>query len=363
MLFGSGCKRKTRQAAEQTETDTPEPKRFTVGVIYGGPKTDSFNQPHAAAAAALAKLPDIKLLEEENVVSKSASLTLEKLAVFDHADLIFDTSFGHFDPAMIESALKHPKVTFLHCGGLYQEGKHPPNLGSFNGYLDEAFYVAGVAAGLTSKHGRLGFIAAKPLPHVLRDLNAFTLGARSVNPAATTTVVFTNYWSFGRAEERAANELIDKQIDVLAAYVSTPRIILETAERRGVYSVGVHVNGAEYAPKGYLTGAEWNWNRIYADYVNWVRAGKSFPRVVRGGLAEGYVTISPFGPVVSDRAKEKALEARAKLAEGKLTIFRGPLKSNRGQVVLTAGKEMIQHDIQLEMMSYLVEGVVGALPD
>jgi simple sugar transport system substrate-binding protein len=334
-----------------------------VAVVYGGPKNDAFNTPHALAAAEVAKLSEVRVIEEENVVSKLATATLEKLAGIDGADMIFDTSFGHFDPSLIEAAGKHPRIPFIHCGGLLQEGKHPANVASFHGFLDEAYYVAGVAAALTSKTGKLGFIAAKALPHVLRDINAFTLGARSVKPSVTTTVVFTGYWSFGRAEERAANELIDKKIDVLASYVSTPRMILETAEKRGIYSVGVHVNGIEFAPKGYLTGAEWSWANVYVDYVKAVRDGKNYPKLIRGGLGDGYVNISPFGPAVSEATKAKALETRTKLAEGKLVIFKGPLKTNGGKQLLPAGAAIIQKDIQLELMSYLVEGVVGALPD
>jgi simple sugar transport system substrate-binding protein len=146
-------------------------------------------------------------------------------------------------------------------------------------------------------------------------------------------------------------------------YVNAPGALLELAEKRGIYSVGVHVDGAKLAPKGYLTGAEWRWGKLYPEYVKWVRGGKRFPRLLRGGLREGYVDVSPFGPAVPPRVREQAARARAQLVEGTLTIFKGPLKDNAGKQMFAAGQELIRNDVQLELMSYLVEGVVGALPE
>ena len=131
----------------------------------------------------------------------------------------------------------------------------PKNAGSYFGYIDEAQYVAGIVAGSTSKTGKLGFVAAKPIPQVLRNINAFTLGARSVNPKATTRVVFTGDWALP-VKRPSPNGLIDQGADVVTMHVDSPKVIIETAERRGVYSSGYHANQSTLAPKGYLTGAE-----------------------------------------------------------------------------------------------------------
>jgi simple sugar transport system substrate-binding protein len=335
-----------------------------VGFIYVGPKGDyGYNQAHAEGAAAVAKLPGIKILEEENVAETVAvQKTMESMASLDGATLIFPTSFGYFDPHILKMADKFKGVTFLHCGGLYQDGKHPGNVGSYFGYIDEAQYVAGVVAGLTSKSKKLGFIAAKPIPQVLRNINAFTLGARSVVPEATTAVVFTGDWSLPVKEAEAANSLIDQGIDVITMHVDSPKVIVETAERRGIYSSGYHANQSPLAPRGYLTGAEWNWAKVYTEYVAWVRAGKSFPHLLRGGLKDGFVRLSPYGAAVPDAAKRKADEAKAKLIDGSLVIYKGPLKDNAGAVVIADGTSRAQTDIELEKMNYLVEGVVGKLP-
>ncbi|HMB95159.1 MAG TPA: BMP family ABC transporter substrate-binding protein, partial [Tepidisphaeraceae bacterium] len=253
---------------------------------------------------------------------------------------------------------------FLHCGGLYHDGL-PKNVGSYFGYIDEAEYLSGVVAGYTSKTKKLGFIAAKPIPQVLRNINAFTLGARSVDPTITTTVIFTGDWSMPVKEAEAATTLADQGADVLTCHVDSPKVIMQTAERRGIFCTGYHTNQSTLAPKGYLTGAEWNWSKVYTDYVNLIKAGKKpgdpeFPHLLRGGLKEGIVKTSAYGPAVSDDAKKAADAVKAKFMDGSFVIFKGPLKNNKGGVILEDGKQYVQTDVTLEQMNWLVEGVVGS---
>jgi len=369
-LLASSCDKKTEPSPSASASSTAASiapgasKPLVVGFVYVGPKTDyGYNQAHAEGAAAVAKMAGVKVREEENVAETVAvQKTMESMINLDGASLLFPTSFGYFDPHILKVAEKYPRVQFLHCGGLYVEGKHPANVGSYFGYIDEAQYVAGVVAGMTTKKNKLGFIAAKPIPQVLRNINSFTLGARSVNPSATTTVVFTGDWSMPTKEAEAANSLVDQGVDVLTMHVDSPKVIVETAERRGVYVSGYHANQAALAPKGYLTGAEWNWSKIYTDYVEWVRAGKPYPHLLRGGLKEGFVKLSPYGPAVSEAARAKGDQAKEMLTKGTLVIYRGPLKDNTGKVVIPAGTERPQQDIELEKMNYLVEGVVGKIP-
>jgi basic membrane protein A and related proteins len=367
-LFTASCGKSNPDGEARAATSAPlavaADKPLVVGFIYVGAKGDyGYNQAHAQGAAAVAKLPGIKILEEENVPETVAvQQTMESMASLDGARLIFPTSFGYFDPHLLKIADKVKDLTLLHCGGLYQEGKHPANVGSYFGYIDEAQYVAGVVGGLTSKSKKLGFIAAKPIPQVLRNINAFTLGARSVAPEATTSVVFTGDWSLPVKEAEAANSLIDQGVDVLTMHVDSPKVIVETAERRGIYSSGYHASQAALAPRGYLTGAEWNWAKVYTDYVEWIRAGKSYPHLLRGGLKDGFVRLSPYGPAVAPETAAKADAARARLIDGSLVIYKGPLRDNTGAIVIPDGTARIQTDLELEKMNYLVEGVVGALP-
>ncbi len=309
------------------------PAPMTVGFIFVGPKTDfGYNQSHAEGAAVIAKLPGIKIREEEMVPETSAvQKTMESMINLDGATVLFPTSFGYFDPHILKEAVKNPNVTFLHCGGMYQEGKHPKNVGSYFGYIDEAQYVAGIVAGMTTKSNKLGFIAAKPIPQVLRNINSYTLGAKSVNPKVTTSVIFTGDWSMPVKEAEAANSLIDQGADVLTMHVDSPKVIVETAERRGVFVTGYHVNQSALAPKGYLTGAEWNWGKVYTDYVNWLQTGKPWPHLLRGGLKEGFVKVSPYGKAVSAAAKKKADAAKAKFMAGTMVIYKGPHQGQHRQ--------------------------------
>ena len=340
---------------------------LTVGVIYVGPRGDfGYNQAQAEAAAALKKMPGIKVVEEENVPETIAvQKTMEAMINQDGASLIFPTSFGYFDPHMLKVAAKYPKVRFAHCGGLWTAGKHPANTGSYFGYIDECQYLAGVVAGFTSKSKKLGFIAAKPIPQVLRNINAFTMGARSVDPTITTRLIFTGEWSMPVKEAEASTSLIDQGVDVLTCHVDSPKVIVETAEKRGIFSSGYHASQAALAPKGYLTGAEWDWATPYAAQIKAAQAGTAMPNVLRGGLKDGYVKMSAYGPAVSAAAKAKADGIKAAMLKGGFVIFEGGksgLKDNSGKVVIAAGKRFDQFDGELEKMNYLVEGVIGSIP-
>lgn len=332
-----------------------------VGFVYVGSKADyGYNQAHALGASAVKAIPGVKVIEEENVAETIAvQNSMESMVNLDGAKLLFPTSFGYFDPHVLTVAPKYPDTTFLHAGGLYQEGKHPANVGSYFGYIDEAQYIAGIVAGGTSKSGKLGFIAAKPIPQVLRNINSFTLGAQSVNPKVTTQVIFTGDWSMPIKEAEAANSLIDQGIDVITMHVDSPKVIIETCERRGIYSSGYHADQSELAPKGYLTGAEWNWSKVYTEFVTLLQQGKPFPHLLRGGIKEGIVKNSKYGPVVSDKIKARAEAAKAKFMAGDMVIYQGELKDNQGKIVIPAGQSLPQTDIRLEAMDYLVAGVIG----
>jgi basic membrane protein A len=332
------------------------------GFIYVGPKDDyGYNQAHAEGAAAIASLPGVKIVEQEKVAETvDVQKAREGMITQDGVTVLFPTSFGYFDPPVLDMAKKYPNILFFHCGGMYQADKHPANVGSYFGYIDEGQYLNGIAAGFASKSKKLGFIAAKPIPQVLRNINAFTLGAKSVDPTITVTVIFTGDWSLPVQEANAANSLVDAGIDVLTMHVDSPKVIVETAEKRGIFVAGYHANQASLAPNGYLTGAEWNWAAVYTYYVNEVKAGKDPSHFYRGGLKDGFVKMSPFGPAVSEDAKAKIAEIKALMEKGEFVIFKGPLVGNDGKTVIESGVSLIQTDPVLESMNYLVEGVIGS---
>ena len=219
----------------------------------------------------------VKVVEEENVAETvDVQKTMESMINLDGASLVFPTSFGYFDPHMLKMCAEVSRTCeFRHCGGMWQGRSTPTNTGSYFGYIDEGQYLNGIVAGHTTKSKKLGFVAAKPIPQVLRNINAFTLGARSVDPTITTQVIFTGDWSMPVKEAEATNGLVDQGVDVITCHVDSPKVVMETAERRGIYTCGYHANQAPLAPKGYLTGAEWNWVTVYKDFVEKTKAGES----------------------------------------------------------------------------------------
>jgi basic membrane protein A len=338
-------------------------KALTVGVIYVGPRDDfGYNQAQAQAAAEIKKMPGIKVVEEENVPETAAvQKTMTGMIAQDGASVLFPTSFGYFDPHMLALAAKYPDVRFSHCGGMWTEGKHPKNTGSYFGYIDECQYLNGVIAGHMTKSNKIGFVAAKPIPQVLRNINAYLMGARSVKPGITCSVIFTGDWSMAVKEAEATNSLADQGCDVFTMHVDGPKVVVETAAKRGKMVCGYHASQAKLAPNAYLTGAEWNWLTAYKSVIEAAQTGKPHPNFIRGGLKEGYVKMSPYGAMVSDAAKKSADGVKAKMMAGGFDIFKGPLKDNKGKEVIPAGKTLKQTDLTLEGMNYLVEGVVGSI--
>lgn len=341
---------------------------LVMGFVYVGPRDDyGYNQAHAEGHDAVSQLEGVTTREEAFVPETTAvQESIRSMIDLDGASVIFATSFGYFDPHVLELAQEYPDVQFFHCGGLYQEGVHPDNVGSYFGYIDEAQYVAGVVAAHASQSKRLGFIAAKPIPQVLRNINSFTLGARSIDPSVTTQVIFTGDWSLPVREAEAANSMADQGIDVLTCHVDSPKVVIETAERRGIFSSGYHADQTALAPKGYLTGAEWNWAGVYTRYVEMFKEGKTLmnggvPHLVRGGLKEDFLKLSPYGPAVSDEAKQAADAAKEQLLAGELVIYSGEVKDNKGNVVIQSGQKLEQTSIELEKMNWLMDGVLGSV--
>ena len=360
--FGTGCSSSTGSQSSSGSADKP----IVMGFIYVGAKDDyGYNQSHAEGKAGVSKLGWVKTVEQANVPETTdVQEAMRNMIEQDGATVIFPTSFGYFDPHVLKVAQDYPEVQFLHCGGLYQEGKHPKNVGSYFGFIDEAEYLAGIVAAKASKTGKLGFIAAKPIPQVLRNINSFTLGARSVNPKVSTQVIFTGDWSIPVKEAEAANSMADQGVDVITCHVDSPKVIVETAEKRGIFTTGYHANQAVLAPKGYLTGAEWDWTNVYSKYAEMIRAGKTLmnggiPHLVRGGFKEGFLKLSPYGSAVNDEAKKLADAAKAKFIDGSMVVYKGGLQDNTGKVIIPVGKDLKQQDSELEKMNWLVAGVVG----
>jgi simple sugar transport system substrate-binding protein len=335
---------------------------LTIGFIYVGPKDDyGYNQAHAQGAAAVKKVPGVKVLEVEKVLeNQGVQDTMKNMIEVERAKVLFPTSFGYYDPHTLEVAKKFPDIQFMHCGGVWVKGEHPTNVHTYFGYIDECQYLSGIVAGNMTESKKLGFVAAKPIPQVLRNINSFALGARASGRSNVTVhVIFTGDWSEPVKEANAVDELVKKGCDVFTCHVDSPKVVVENAGKAGKMICGYHASQADLVGDKYLTGAEWNWEKVYVDFAEKLKKGEPIPNSVRGGLKEGLVKTSPYGKSVSDAAKKEADAAKDALMKGTFVIYKGELKDNEGNVVIPAGKALEQTSVELEGMDFLVDGVVG----
>ena len=333
--------------------------QLTIGVIYVGARDDfGWNQAHAVGVKALKDLSGVKVVEEENVPETDAvSKTMESMINLDGATLILPTSFGYWSPFVLDEAKANAGVQFRHAAPLWKE-TDPKNAGSYFAFLDQAHYVDGVAAGLASKTGKLGFVAAKPVGIVLRNINSFLTGARTTNPKATVQVIFTGDWSLPVREAEATNALVDAGCDLITCHVDGPKVVIQTAEARGVKCCGHNADQSSLAPKGFVTGAEYKWATIYTGYADLIAKGRTLPNITFGGYDKNMVQNSPFGAGAGEDARSAASAAIAKLRAG-APIFTTAIKDNNGKIVL-ANAPTDNYAEPLNNMDYLVEGVIGS---
>jgi basic membrane protein A len=334
-------------------------KPVVVGFMYVGPKNDyGWNQSHAVAAQKIARMEGVKLIEQENVPETvEAEKVMEGMIRQDGARVIFASSFGYW-PSVLKVARKYPDALFAHIGALWKDGD-PKNTIGYRGYMEEPHYLCGIAAGLMSKTGKIAFIGSKPVYFIFNNCNGFILGARSVNPKVTCQVVITGDWNNPVREAEVTNGLIDQGVDVIVANVDSAKVVIENAERRGIWSCGYHTDLSALAPKGFLTGAEWNW-AAGGQFVKAWQTGGSYPNLLRGGFKQDMVALSPFGRAVPEDVKARVLKARQGFTDDSLKLYRGPLKDNEGNVVLKDGEVIANDDNKFKLnVKFIVEGGIG----
>ncbi len=360
MLAGSLALAGCGTAKTAAETTAAKAEVLKVGVLYISPKDDGgYSQAHAEGIAqAVAALGDkIQVKELASVSDSDAQATtaaIENL-VAEGCKLIFTTSYGYMEPTAAAAA-KYPDVKFCHCSGYT---RNDTNLDTYFGQIETGRYLAGIVAGLTTKTDKLGYVAAFPIPEVIRGINAYTLGARSVNPDATVQVVWTNTWFDMDVEKAAAETLLAAGVDVMAQHQDSPAAIT-AAEAAGAYAVGYDLSYAG-APKAYLTAPLWNWGTYYTYKIQQVLDGGWKVENYWGGMKEGVVTLDALSSLVSDEAKAAVAKVQDQVtAEGNAFIFKGPIKDQTGAVKVAEGTS-ISYDDQMGM-SWFVEGVVGEIP-
>lgn len=329
--------------------------KLKIGVVHLGSVADGgYNQAHAEGVAAIKRnVPGVEVISVENVPEGADAERVMENLIKRGAQMIFAASFGYLEPAMRVSA-KYPEVKFFHPGGY----KRTANMTTYWASTPEAFYLMGMAAAKTSKTGKMGYIVALPISFFLANVNAFELGAKAINPKAETRVVFTGTFMDPAKEAAAAQALLEQGCDVLGVIVDSPITVVQTAEKRGAYSVGFHYLGVgKFAPKGFVTGVAFNWGNLYTRFAKEVMDGRFKSQDILGSLADDFLTLAPFGPAVpADTARLVDAKKQEFIAQ-KAHVFAGPLEDNKGVDRVKAGEHFPLTD--LRKMDWLVEGVVG----
>ena len=302
-----------------------------------------------------ATFPGLKSAVVEGVEEgPGAVAVMERLIRQNNSKLIFACSFGYMDFVQ-EVAQKYPDVTFMHISGY----KRAENVGTIFGRMYQPRYLSGLVAGSVSESGNLGYVAAYPIPEVIRMINAFTLGARKINPDATVRVVWLFSWYDPGKEKEAAQALIEAGCDLLGMHADTGAVA-QAAEEAGVYVIGYNNDMIQYAPTKHLTAPIWNWARFFAPIVQQVADGTWKSEDIWWGMAEGAVDLAPFGPAVPEDVQKMVNDEKARIIAGEQLVFTGPIKDQTGTVRVP--EDVTMSDEEIWSMDWFVEGVLGDLP-
>ena len=345
-------------SAPAAAAPAPATEALKVAFVYVGPVGDAgWTYAHDAGRKEVdAKYGDkVKTTFVENVPESAADAerVFRDLATQGNK-VIFGTSFG-FMESMLKVAKEFPDVKFEHATGF----KTADNLGQYDVRTYEGAYLAGVVAGKMSKSGKLGVVGSVPIPEVIRNIDSFTLGARSVNPKATTRVVWVNKWFDPGKEREAATTLIGQGVDVLMQNTDSAAVV-QTAQEKGVYAIGWDSDMTKFGEKAHLAASMNKWGVYYTKVVGDVLENKWKPETIWWGLKEGMIDLGAYNAVVPEDVKALIETKKKGIIDGSAPIWKGPLKDNTGKEVLPADK--VADDGFLHGIKFYVEGVEGKIP-
>jgi basic membrane lipoprotein Med (substrate-binding protein (PBP1-ABC) superfamily) len=328
-----------------------------IGFLYVGPIADNgWNYAQELGRQYVEKSlgNKVETIFAENIGENAEAERVMEKMIAQGAKLIFATSFGYLEPVE-RVAKRHPDIIFMQLS----RTTDIKNIGNYFYWQYEPFYLSGIVAGRMTKSNKIGFVASHPIPPIVQSINAFALGAQSVNPKAKVKVVWTNTWVDPPIEVEAAKGLIDTGIDVLAFDQSDSQSIVKTAEDNNVYIIGCYSDVHQFAPKRWLTGACCNWGLFYAKVAQAVINHNWKPGVTHCSLKNDYVKLASFGPAVSPTIKKEIAVAKNKIANETVSIFHGPLKDREGKMRLAKDQKP---DLKwLAEMNWFVPGVEGSL--
>lgn len=260
-------------------------------------------------------------------------------------DIVFGNTFGYMDP-MFQVASDNPDTLFEHCSGY----RTRENMGRYFGRMYHARYLAGVAAGMMTEENSLGYVAAFPIPEVVRGINAFSHGAASVNDQVSTKVRWTNTWFDPPTEKEAAQSLIDEGVDVMAQHQDSPAAV-RAANEAGIMSTGYDAPMGEFGGEGYITSPIWHWEEFYGPTAQSVRDGEWESDFYWQGLNSGIVDLSEWGPNVPSDVQSTVEDQRSQIESGDLDVWADTQFSDMDDTAL------------FQDMSSFVDSVEGTVPD
>lgn len=355
----AGCAQEEKTPTEKTPAPGTEEAKKTLKVafVYVSPVGDAgWTYMHDQGRQFIEKKYGVQTAYSESVSDADAERVIREYAEQGY-DVIFTTSFGFMDPT-IAVAKDYPNIVFMHCSGY----KTAENVGTYFGRMYQARYLTGLVAGAMTKTNKIGYVAAHPIPEVIRGINAFALGVKKANPDATIYVVWTGAWYDPARAKEAALSLIDQGCDVIAQHQDSPAP-QQAAQERGVYSIGYHSDMYKFAPKAHLTAAIWNWSVIYSYVIEEVMKGTWKSEEIWWGIDKGVVDVAPFNPVVPEDVKQLVLNEKEKYLKHEFPEqypFVGPIYDQNGNLVKAEGEVMT--DEELLSMSFFVDNVVGEIP-
>ncbi|KZN13293.1 MULTISPECIES: BMP family ABC transporter substrate-binding protein [Marinomonas] len=328
-----------------------------VGFVYVGPVGDlGWSYEHDLGRIGLEEHfgDKVETTYVENVPEGAdAERVITQLAKAGN-DLIFTTSFGFMNPT-VKVAKRFPKVTFEHATGY----KRARNVGTYVLRTYEGRYVSGVAAGMMTKTNTIGYIASFPIPEVIRDIDTVYMAAKKVNPDVKIKIVWVNSWYDPGKETDAANALMDQGVDILIQHTDSPAPQI-AAEKRGMRSIGQASNMSKFAPEAHMFSVRDNWTPYYVGVAEAVMNNTWKPSDYWGGFKEDMLTIESINPNLPADVKAKIKETYAAIKSGELKPFTGPIKDNKGNIVVPEGHSLT--DEELAQVNWYVEGITDEIP-
>ncbi|MCF7952787.1 MAG: BMP family ABC transporter substrate-binding protein [Spirochaetales bacterium] len=347
MLFAQGA-----QEAAPAAEDEP----FKVAFVYIGPPGDlGWTYMHDLGRKEVEEAygDDVEIKYIESVEEGPDSARIMRQYAMQGYDAIFATSFGYMD-YMYEVAQDFPDVYFEHCSGF----KTADNMATYFGRMYQPRYLSGLVAGSMTETNLIGYVAAFPIPEVIRGINSFTLGVREVNPDAEVRVVWTNTWYDPVKEREAAIALLDAGADIMAQHQDTTEPP-KAAEERGELSVGYDADMRKFVGDSVLVSPVWNWGPYYVETIGKMMDGTWETHQFWGGLKENTVKLSELSPLVPEDVRAMVDKQREEIINGEWDVFDGPIYGQDGEVMVPEGETLSDGD-KLGM-EFFVEGVVGKI--